>query len=299
MATEPSITQNWLRDYSRILLDSYIASGRIEHAVTKGTSRERQILDALKNLLPTRVSVETNTVVIVNSKGSQSLSFDGALVNHVLWPRIFAQDYTVVMLESVIAGIEVKSSLNQDNIQDIFAKSRDLRSMRVESGKINTRRPIVTAFAFDCRNINLTFFDFATLLVKEPDLSPSLVCVLNNGLFGITAFENGVIAPLCEPQRSAIPVLYYAQQDSLLVYLYFLSQWVTEDIGTADIFRRYSDYMFAEMECFRFDDDFIAIITSDEGAYSVARDCFKGTTSKDIEIPYSSAREKLGLPARK
>jgi hypothetical protein len=73
--------QGWLRDFSERLAISFRSSGRIKHEVTKGESREFQILDALRQLLPTRVSVESH-VVIVDAGDVQSPSFDGVLVDH-------------------------------------------------------------------------------------------------------------------------------------------------------------------------------------------------------------------------
>ncbi|HEY3138927.1 MAG TPA: hypothetical protein VGL29_23100, partial [Blastocatellia bacterium] len=55
--------QGWMRDYSDLLLVSFRSSGRIEHNVTKGESREHQILDTLSKLLPARTAVEPNIVI--------------------------------------------------------------------------------------------------------------------------------------------------------------------------------------------------------------------------------------------
>src|SRR5258707_11492035 len=89
--------QGWFRDYSRLLAVSFSASARIRHNVTKGESREHQILDALAKLLPTRVSVETN-VVIVDGLDAQSPKFDGVLADRTFWPRIFAIDNTTIVM---------------------------------------------------------------------------------------------------------------------------------------------------------------------------------------------------------
>ncbi|PYT03978.1 MAG: hypothetical protein DMF60_16705, partial [Acidobacteria bacterium] len=143
--------QGWMRDHSNLLAVSFRSSGRIKHNVTKGESREHQILDTLSNLLPARTSVESN-VVIVDAADAQSPKFDGALVDRTFWPRIFADNSTsVVMLDSVLAAIEVKSSLNKSELKDIFSKSSALRRMLALH-----RVPLVTAFAYECANANLS-----------------------------------------------------------------------------------------------------------------------------------------------
>src|SRR5438105_2732977 len=113
-------TQEWLRDHARLLETSFEASGRFDHAVTKGANREHQVLTTLRALLPERARVEPN-VVIVDSADAQSPKFDGALVDRFLWPRIFADDdVAVVMIESVLAAIETKSHLDAAELSDIF-----------------------------------------------------------------------------------------------------------------------------------------------------------------------------------
>jgi len=141
----PTNIQGWLRDHSELLALSFRSSGRIQHAVTKGESREHQILDTLSKLLPTRASVESN-VVIIDATDVQSPKFDGALVDRTLWPRLFADGNTTgVMIESVLAAIEVKSSLDKTELDDVFSKSAKLRAMR--SGR---NRALVTGFAYEC-----------------------------------------------------------------------------------------------------------------------------------------------------
>lgn len=119
----PTTIQEWFRDYSDRLSSSFRSSGRFRHAVTKGQSREHQILDILSNVLPTKVSVDPN-VVIVDSTDHQSPKFDGALVNSHLWPRLFVDGSTsAVMIESVLAALETKSSLGLKELKDVFEKA--------------------------------------------------------------------------------------------------------------------------------------------------------------------------------
>lgn len=218
----PTNTQGWLRDYSDALAISFRASGRIKHTVTKGESREHQILDTLSKLLPTKAYVEPN-VVIVDSTDVQSPKFDGGLIDRTLWPRIFADGNTTgVMIESVLAAIEIKSSLEKPELEDIFKKSAKLRAMR--SGQ---RKPLITAFAYECPNPNLSFFDFATAFHRSPEGSPSSVCILNEQLFALARAVGQRLVPEDEPNDAALPVLYTPGDDTLLVYVHFLSQWIT------------------------------------------------------------------------
>lgn len=286
----PTNIQGWLRDHSDLLALSFRSSGRIRHAVTKGESREHQILDTLSKLLPTRASVESN-VVIIDATDGQSPKFDGALVDRTLWPRLFADGNTTgVMIESVIAAIEVKSLLDKTELDDVFKKSAKLRAMR--SGRT---RPLVTGFAYECPNPNLSFFDFALGFYRSPEASPSSICILNKHLFALARIVDTKLVLDDEPNASSIPVLYTADEDTLLVYLNFLSQWVTAGTNAAGAFMRYSQGVFSKLSGFYFDPDFLLAVNSNENHRLASRKHFERKANEDIENLYAAARTAIGL----
>jgi hypothetical protein len=298
MSTGSTLTsvQAWFRDHSRNLENSFKSSKRIKHNVSKGESRENQIFDTLSHLLPTRVSVEMKPV-IVDIEDQQSPSFDGAFIDRISWPRIFTTDGTLVaMIESVLAAVEVKSSLDKSGLDNIFNKSNRLRSMICNDGNPTKIRPLVTAFAYECPNLNLSFFDFATSFAYAPDYSPSLICILNRGLFGLAEIVAGKSVPLDEPHSGATPILYQPGEDSLLVYLYFLSCWAGIGTTAAQTFRQYSISLFSSMTGFHFDVDFISAVAMNETARNTARKCFLRKASSDIKDLYKAARDAISLP---
>jgi len=227
----------------------------------------------------------------VDAADKQSPQFDGALVDRVFWPRLFANDSTTaVMLDSVLAAIEVKSSLNKSEMRDIFSKSAALRRMLALH-----RRPLVTAFAYECANPNLSFFDFSISFLRSPDHSPSLVCVLNQSVFGLARFDTGELLPVDEPSPDAIPVLFTTRRDTLLMYLYFLSRWATSGTRIADLFMSYTKNLFSDMTSFHFDTDFLGAVATDGAALALARTCFERKRKVDIGQLYTEARNKIGL----
>jgi hypothetical protein len=229
--------------------------------------------------------------VIVDANDVQAPSFDGVLVDRTFWPRIFTEnDIPVVMLESIVAAIEVKSLINKTELEDIFGKSAKLRMMGTP-----TSRPLVTAFAYRCPNVNLSFFDFSTSFSLSPDHCPSLICVLNLVLFGLAKLDGGKTLPIDVPDPDAIPVLFGTREDTLLVYLYFLSRWVTAGTNSAEFFKRYSSKLFASMTAFHFDKDFLDTVKSDVSKLAVARTKFMRNANKEIEILYESTRKAIGL----
>jgi hypothetical protein len=194
------------------------------------------------------------------------------------------------MLDSVLAAIEVKSSLNKSEMNDIFSKCAALRRMLALD-----KRPLVTGFAYECANSNLSFFDFATSFSYSPDHSPSLVCILNQSIFGLARVDNGALLPVDEPHPDAIPVLFTTNEDTLLMYLYFLSRWATSGTGIADLFMRYSADLFSHMRSFHFDADFLDAVATDKSALAAARKCFERKRKVDIDHPYGEARKSIGL----
>jgi hypothetical protein len=293
---QETTVQSWFRNYSRRLKLSFESSALVEHSTTKGSSRELQILDALEELLPTRFCVERG-LVIVDSGGAQAPSFDGALVDRASWPSLFAgPGVRVAMIESVLAALEVKSRLDSDDLKDILEKAAKLRAMRRKSDGNASGPPFVMGFAYECANLNLSFFDFAVGFVSARELSPSLVCALNVGLCGLGKPIGGRTVPVPEPSAGSVPVLYRAGEDSLLVYLYFLSEWAGMEPNAARQFRLYSEELFSRMECFSFDSDFLQLLGAREECREQARQSFVGRPSQDIEELYRQARKDLGLP---
>lgn len=294
MVSSPSKTQQWFRNYAKNLMISFESSRLLEHRLTKGESREGQIIDILDGLLPTRISLKRD-VVIVDSQDSESPKFDGVLVDRTFWPLLFQDDNTAVaMVESVYAAFEIKSSLGTADLQDIFSKAQKLRSMRCVAGSL-TSPPLVTAFAYQCSNSKLAFFDFAAHSRKFPSLTPSLICILNQALFCLVRKEGTTLVPIEQPSAGHTPVIFQIQEDALLIYIYLLSRWATAGAGSVDTFMKYSAKVFSGLVAFHFDTDFLDRVTSDPSALKKARACFEGNSSKSIQDAYIIARGQIGL----
>lgn len=291
MAGRASTTaaQDWCRNLAEGLELSFRGSAAIAHNVTKGDSREHQVLDVLEAILPTKISVGRN-VTIADSAGIQSPKFDGVLIDRSAWPLLYSQDRTTIaMIESIVAAFETKSALTRATIRDIFSKTAALRAMNC-----NVLRPKVTAFAYRCPNRNLSFFDYATSAGDLPAGAVPLVCILNSSVFGMV---NPVShAGLSQRELAeGIPVLLRSGKDSLLLYIFILSSWSSLDASYATLFRAYNESLFAEAKGFFFGEDFLEAIRSDADARSSARQCFVGKARSDIKSIYRKARSEIGL----
>lgn len=199
-----SQTQEWLRVLSRNLENSYLGSADIKHKSTSGKVRENQILDVLLSLLPKKLSLKRN-VVIINSDDKQSNKFDGVLVDDTNWPQIYYIDTMIVApIESVRIAFEIKSNLDKGDIDKIFDEAKNLGKMKPHQV---SDFPLVAGFSYKCTNVNLAFYDFVDNFVNNEEYNPSLICVLNKAIFCLMN-DSGTI--VFKPNNNLTPTLIKA-----------------------------------------------------------------------------------------
>jgi hypothetical protein len=228
----------------------------------------------------------------------QAPQTDSVAFDHDEWPLLLHDDgASIVMLESVFFTIEVKSELNKDELDDIFKKSRALRSMGAAPQGLRRKTPVSTAFAYECPNLNLSCFDFAVQTSIDGELGTNFICVLNQGVFGLVEWANGVAVPSLEPNWSdgdIRPALFSAGEDSLLLYLWSLTGMTPGSTSEAYL-RQHFDAAFAPMSAFVFDSDFLELVTTDEMARQTARHEFMRTGRELIGDVYTRSRASIGL----
>jgi hypothetical protein len=287
--------QQWFRNYGRSLAASYRSSSRLEHRPTKGESREHQLLDLLRALLPQRRAVETNAI-IVDSRGRQTQKFDGVLVDRGSWPMLLADGRVVVApLESVTLALEIKSKLNVAELEDIFAKSRSLRELVAESDSHERLRAKTAAFAYTCTNANLAFLDFAVRVRQNGFHAPSALCILELALFAFARERSGMNLLTEEWSADSVPVFVGCKEDALLLFFYLLSYWVIEDPGRMSDVARYIRAAFDGVNVFHFDGDFLDAIAATPALLNQAREIFKRRQDDPIAVLYTEARVAVGL----
>ena len=87
------------------------------------------------------------------------------------------------------------------------------------------------------------------------------------------------------------------ESDSLLLYVYLLCRWSGGGVTRSDLFRRYSEQLYAGVRAFHLDRDFLEILRSDPGRRARARKSFERKPDRPIGELYRDARERLGLEA--
>lgn len=295
---DPAISkwQTWMRSYSLRLEASFSGSEPFRHAVTKGESREGQIIDMLQALLPQRVASARS--VVIDRDGRQSPKFDGVLIDRLNLPLLYHEGgaggtTSSAMVESIAACIETKSSLRLADLNDIFQKSSKLRQLSHLRTGTWQDGPLVTGFSYRCPNPNLSFFDYAVNFWRNKKNAPGPICLLNHGIFVALSRLNGelVVGDMAGP--SSVPGFLRARFDALLVYVYLLSRWVAAELE--ETWRAYSDELFKAQTGFSFAPEFLDRLTSSDAAYKTARGSFLKRPNSEISDLYEEAKTSLGL----
>jgi len=272
---KPTKSQIWARNLSKNLVSSYESSAEIEHKGASGDMREHQIIDVLKYLLPQKYAIEKN-VLIINADGKETIKFDGAIIDYDNWPKLLATEHERILpIESVKIAFEIKSNLGLTEMSKIYQEAHNLVQLTSQSVEFSTK---VVGFSYTCANIKLAFYNFVIGFIKENDL-PLLIAVLNVGIMCFHDADGNVSK---SPNKSCTPVLLQTKEDTLLVFIYLLTeQFSSPEIGAA--IRRYSDQFYSSMEYFKFDDLFVALMKSKPDEL---RELFKGKLDVNIDDTY-------------
>jgi hypothetical protein len=276
-------SQLWARNLSKRLENSYEGSALVSHNVTSGSSRENQVLDILAIILPQKFPVVKN-VVIVNSSDTETIKFDGAIVDIQNWARLFSQDELIVSpIESVKAVFEIKSNLRKTEIDKIFKEAKNIN----ETSKLSIpQKPKTIAFAYKCANANLAYFDFVKNFINSPSDSPFVICILNIGILCFIGVNNEIINT---PNSETKPIFIQAKEDSLLIFTYLITEFLVED-KIASALRQYSKHLYKDLSFFCFEDSFINKMKINS---LNLRKYFKRNADKNIEEIYELAKREI------
>lgn len=273
--------QKWLREYSKLLEISYSMSSEIEHKGASGDIREHQVLDTLEIILPKSFPLIKN-VVIIDSNDTESIKFDGAIVDTYNWPRLYAPGNLIVTpIESVKLVFEIKSNLGKTEMDKIYKEAENINSL----SKTNSlHAPKVFGFSYTCANHKLTFYDFAESFLKNPTHTPAVICALNIGLFCFLNKHNNVSFDVNEER---IPAFIPADNDSLLVFNYLLTEYLSDE-KVASAIRKYSKHILSNLSFFYFEKSFLDRMSKIKD--DSLRKHFEGNLTKTLEEVYCTIK---------
>ena len=122
-------------------------SGQVEHASTKGVLREGYLVDFVQSLLPPNFTVTGGFICDV--LGNITPQIDLLVLDTSTIPSIaFTGKIAFVPVEAAIVGIEVKSQLKSEHLDQIQNQARAIRSLRPMAEPNTTGSHLVALFVF-------------------------------------------------------------------------------------------------------------------------------------------------------
>jgi hypothetical protein len=100
------------------------------HTLHKGTPREYFIRDFLQNHLPESVSIGTGEIIDASSKPGQSRNQFDIVIYNSNYPKLdFGGGISGFLIESVVATIEVKSTLTEVDLRQAIKAARNCKNL--------------------------------------------------------------------------------------------------------------------------------------------------------------------------
>ncbi|MGH9929505.1 MAG: DUF6602 domain-containing protein [Pyrinomonadaceae bacterium] len=169
-------------------------AGGTEHCVTTGRIREIIAHRFLRPHLPRNLDIKSG--VIIDQHDNRSAQQDCVLLDNRLPLVDVGSDFDALLIaESVIATIEIKSELNKSHLLTSLkscARTKSLvRSGGQEYRKVNAKiiipnaLPILTyIFAYDGMNLDTAFQHVQDFAAEKQDgrLVPDAICILKKGV---------------------------------------------------------------------------------------------------------------------
>jgi hypothetical protein len=193
---------NYIRD--RMIIDAQRVislaeqQSKLEHSGLKGRFRELLVDGILEPWLPPTVQCATGTVISWNNSFRSKTQEDILLIDRSISPTVLLKSQVqegVYLRNSVLARIEVKSSLNGQHIIDYQESCKqyhelrlDLDDARYNAGRIQSME-INILFSFKSTASRDTSFSWFSSIT---DSSISAVCLLEHGFWRINESGNWV-----------------------------------------------------------------------------------------------------------
>ncbi|WP_157157569.1 DUF6602 domain-containing protein [Diaminobutyricimonas sp. LJ205] len=156
----------------------------ISHQGEKGRANELTVAEFLGRLLPPNLGIGSG--LIIGADGSQSRQCDMIVHDIHKHPQLFSQTTQFVHpAETVVMTVEVKTTLDAEEVQRIGRNTTSVRSSRPASK--DAPAPLVCVFAFSTSASATTTLKWFENL--SPESRPDLVCVVNPGLVLVSAGE--------------------------------------------------------------------------------------------------------------
>lgn len=173
----PSVVEEyWTGVASQLQVEASVFSRLVGHNGEVGRANELALAQLVTSLLPSTVGVGTG--VIIDSEGNRSAQTDLVIFDKGAQPQILAHSTQLLFpVETVLAAIEVKTSVATADITDSGRKFKSVRALKPKNGR---EVPITAFFGYSASSAPITRArELNSLAAAE---CPDVACVLDPGL---------------------------------------------------------------------------------------------------------------------
>jgi hypothetical protein len=190
--------RNYFKTASANMRNAFNLTAEAHHNKGKGDNREEIISESLKQVLPNRYNLAHGEVV--TSQNEHSHEMDVAIIDSSHCPALLLEHgHSLIPIETVYGGIEVKSTLTSDELKDAYEKIKHLKAiappasftLKVGSSGWSTQvpapLPVGVVVAFKAGRSLEAIADQARKLDAElPGIKyrPDLIVILDEGIIG-------------------------------------------------------------------------------------------------------------------
>ena len=122
--------QKLLRTKIKCLINSSNGYNAIEHNVTKGSLRERLLIDFFKDIIPSQFEVASG--IICDAKGESSRQTDFIVFNKQILPSIFLTNkIAVIPVDCVYLIAEIKTTLRKKDLEQVKEAREAFNSLQL------------------------------------------------------------------------------------------------------------------------------------------------------------------------
>lgn len=174
-----AVEEYWNGVTQRLQVETDVFNRLVGHRGEMGRANELSLAQLLQSLLPNSVGIGTG--VVIDSEGGRSAQSDVIVYDTALQPQILAQSTQLLFpIETVLAVIEVKTTVDDGAIQDSGQKGEKLRALR--DSRDGELKPAYGLFGYRCGGAAAT--TAKSLMQLTSNGQPDLACVVRPGLFG-------------------------------------------------------------------------------------------------------------------
>lgn len=183
----------------KIFEGKYTESQVFKHSLSKGEYREQPIQEFFRELLPNKFAVLSGE--IIDYKGNVSPQSDLIIYRNIDGIPVFKTEPTILLAESVMGIIEVKSKINLDEYEDCLKKAEKLYKLKpfgksiqqYERGRNPTNKEVrifISVFAYSSDSKMSMKDEYARFIKRAEELSIN-PCVIDR----IYILNKGIINP--------------------------------------------------------------------------------------------------------